>query len=102
MPDNGQLYQMLQWFVAGGGAGVVSYWLMERVPQLANLAAEYKRYASVALSAVLAMVAYSLAVALNYQASPGDLQGWLEALFAAASVAVGLSQVIHGRVKLRA
>ena len=102
MPGNGQLYQVLQWFVAGGGAGVVSYWLMENVSQLKALASEYKRYASVALSAILAMAAYALAVGLNYQASPGDLQGWLEALFAAASVAVGLSQVIHGRVKLRA
>jgi len=102
MPENDQLFMMLQWFVAGGGAGIVSYWLMEKVPQLKGLAAEYKRYASVALSAVLAMAAYALAVGLNYQTSPGDLQGWLEALFAAASVAVGLSQIIHGRRKLRA
>jgi len=101
MPENSQLFEVLKWFVAGGGAGIVGYWLMENVPQLKGLAAEYKRYASVALSAVLAMVAYSAAVALGYQANPGDLQGWMEVLFAAASVAVGLSQVIHGRRKLR-
>ena len=102
MPANDQLYKILLWFVTGGGSGAISYWLMEHVPWLTYLKAEYKRYVSVALSAFLAMAAYAAAVGLNYQASPGDMQGWLEALFAAASVAMGLSQIIHGRRKLRA
>ena len=101
MPENDQLYKILLWFVTGGGAGTVSYWLMENVAWLTYLKAEYKRYASVALSAVLAMAAYALTVALAYQAAPETVQAWLEALFAAASVAIGLSQMIHGRRKLR-
>ena len=102
MPANDQFYRILLWFVTGGGAGTVSYWLMEHVAWLTYLKAEYKRYVSVALSAFLAMAAYAVAVGLSYQESPGNVQAWLEALFAAASVAVVLSQVVHGRRKLRA
>ena len=102
MPENDLLLKLLQWCVTGGGAGILSYWLMERVPQLAQLKAEHKRYASVALSAVLGAAAYAAAVGLSYQATPGTAQAWIEALVAAAGVATGLSQVIHGRRKLRA
>ena len=102
MPENDLLLKILQWCVTGGGAGILSYWMMEKVPQLAGLKAEHKRYASVALSAFLGAAAYAAAVGLSYQAAPGSAQGWFEALVAAAGMATGLSQVIHGRAKLRA
>lgn len=102
MPENDLLLKILQWCVAGGGAGVLSYWLMEKVTWLTQRKAEHKRYWSVALSAVLGAGAYAVAVGLNYQADPVSAQGWLEALVAAAGVATGLSQIIHGRRKLRA
>ena len=48
------------------------------------------------------MGAYAASVGLGYQPEPVSQQAWVEALFAVAFVATGLSQVIHGRAKLRA
>ena len=91
----------LSWLFSGPGAGAASFFLMEKIPALANLSAELKRYVSMALAAVIAMAAFSVAVVLEYQPSPAGWQAWLEALFAVAGVAVGIGQMIHGRVKLR-
>jgi hypothetical protein len=92
--------QFLFWLAGGIGAGAVTYYLFENVPQLADLAPKLKRYGSLALSAVVAMAAFAAAVGLGYFDAPVGAQGWLEALFAVGFVAVGGSQVIHGSRKL--
>lgn len=96
-----EMQEMLVWVMGGGGAGIVAYWLMGHIAFLMQLAPEWKRYASLALAACLAMLAYAAAVGLGYEAQPESSQAWLEALFSVAAVAIGLSQAIHGRVKLR-
>ena len=83
------------------GAGALTFWLMEKVPELRDLPSEGKRYASIIIAAVLSMAAYTASVALGYQPQPESQQAWVEVLFAVAFVATGLSQVIHGRAKLR-
>ena len=95
------LAQALAWLVSGGGAGVAAYFLMEKVKLLAALESEAKRYVAIGLSAAIAMLAFTAAVFLSYYPQPQTVQAWLEALFAVAFVGVGLSQTIHGRVKLR-
>ena len=100
-PDITVLAAVLTWLVSAPGAGLASYFLMEKIPALAALSAELKRYASLALAALLAMAVFSAGVGLGYAAMPADVQGWGEALFAVAFVASGLGQTIHGRVKLR-
>jgi len=99
--DTTLLQQVLSWVVAGGGAGIVTYFAMENWVPDDLLSHEGKRYLSLALAAVLAMAAFSLSVLLGYQPDPTTVQGWAESLFAVAFVATGLSQVIHGRMKLR-
>lgn len=98
--DVGILSAVLTWLVSGGGAGVLAYFLMEKVPELQQAQPEYKRYISLALAAVLSMAAFAVAVAFGYHAEPASEQGWFEALFAVAFIATGLGQVIHGKVKL--
>ena len=88
-------------YLSGPAAGIAAYYLIDRVPKLKALSAEYKRYASLALAAILAMGAFIASVGLSYQVRPISPQGWLEALFAVAGVAIGLSQSIHGYKKLR-
>ena len=102
LPDISVLASVLAWFVSGPGAGLAAYALMEKIPAFSELSSELKRYASIALASLIAMAAYSGAVGLKYTVAPASPQGWLEALFAISFVASGLSQVIHGRVKLRA
>lgn len=95
------LSQVLVWITCGGGAGTIAYFLMEKVRPLAELSAEGKRYTSLGLAAILAMAAFALGVFLGYEPYPINPQMWAEGLFAVAFVATSLSQVIHGRVKLR-
>ena len=95
------LSQFLAWIVCGGGAGVIAYVLMDKVRLLAELAPEVKRYASLALAAILAMAAFVLGVFLGYEPHPVNAQMWVEGLFAVAFVATNLSQIIHGRKQLR-
>jgi hypothetical protein len=97
--DRTLLETFLVWVLAGGGAGIVTFFVMDKwIPQ--ELGAEGRRYLSIAMAALLAMAAYAGAVGLSYLADPVTWQGWLESLFAVAFVATGLSQAIHGRARL--
>lgn len=95
-----ELSDFLLIFVSGGG-GVVVYWLMERIPALANLAPEYKRYLSLLLSGLLPIPFWLAGIAMNYWPAPVDWRGWVEAAFAIAAGAILASQAVHGRQKLR-
>ena len=99
--DTNLLFQFLAWIISGGGATAATYFLMEKVPALVALSGEYKRYASLAIAAVVAMLAFLLVVVLSYHAAPESAQAWVENLFAVAFVAVTSSQAVHGRTKLR-
>ena len=88
-------------YLSGPGAGAASYWFMERHPRLKALSPDYKRYTSLALAAIIAAGAFVASVGLSYAARPASAQGWLEALFAVAGVAIGVSQGVHGYKKLR-
>jgi len=102
MPDNVDptLLQQVLFYLIGPGAGVVTFALMERfAPD--GWSSEIKRYASLALAAILAMGAFAASVGLTYLPQPETVQAWCEALFAVAGLAIGLSQGIHGRARLR-
>jgi len=97
-----ELNEFLLWLVTGGGAGVAGYWLMEQVGKYwPDLSSELKRYLSLTVAAGLAMLAYYAQTLLAYVPAPGTTQAWIEALFSVAAVAIGLSQSIHGRIRLR-
>lgn len=98
--DTSLLFQGLIWIVSGGGAGVLAYFLMEKIPAFANLSSEGKRYASVALAALCGIGAFLVAIVMLYRPEPETWRQWVEQLFAAAFVSVTTSQVIHGRAKL--
>ena len=46
-----ELREFLAWLTSGVGAGIASFFLMEKVPYLSNLPPEPKRYAAIALNA---------------------------------------------------
>jgi len=95
-----ELSQWLTWIIGGTGAGAITYWLMEKLAA-GVFTPEQKRYISLALSCVLASLAYVASVALNYSPEPADWQAWIETLFSIWFVAVTGGQVIHGRQQLR-
>ena len=98
--DIGLLAQVLAWVASAPGAGALTFWLMEKVPEDV-LSSEEKRYVSLTLAAIISMAAFACSVALGYLPQPANNQAWVESLFAVAWVATGLSQVMHGRAKLR-
>ena len=96
-----ELNDLLTWILSGGGAGVVSYWLMERLAFLVALPAQYKRYVSLAIAGGLAVLGYLAAVGMSYQAEPETTRAWIEALSSVIGVAIGLSQLIHGARQMK-
>ena len=97
---NDSLKTVLLWIIGGGGSAAVTFFLFENVAKLAALDPKPKRFASLGVSALLAMSAFSVAVAMTYLPTPLDWRAWLESLFAVAFVAVGGSQWIHGAYRL--
>lgn len=96
-----QLPEFLTWIVSGGGAALVAYWMMERVPFLVELESQQKRFASLALAAVIACAGFVVSVAAGYREAPAsEFWPWLEALFSVIAVAIGGSQGVHGLLKL--
>ena len=90
-----ELRLFLTWIISGGGAGYVTYWMMEQFAVLTNLKPKPKRVVAFALSAALAMVGFGLAVAVAYIETPGTALGWIERLFAVGTTAFGLATLIH-------
>ncbi|RLC84853.1 MAG: hypothetical protein DRJ03_13100 [Chloroflexi bacterium] len=96
-----ELNELLSWILSGGGAGIIAYWLMDHLPFLIQLSSEYKRYASLIIAGILAVAGYLVAVSMGYQPQPETIKAWVETLFSVIGVAIGLSQFIHGRRRLR-
>lgn len=90
---------VLTWIVGGGGAGVLSYALIEEFGS--GLTSRAKRYLAIVLTALLGAGAYAASVWLGYVPAPETAQGWVEALAPVAFTAFGLSQIIHGERQLR-
>ena len=92
---------LLTQLVSGGLAGAIAWKLIERVPALAHLEDDIKRYAAIGLTAALGALAYALSVAMLYDAPPTDWRGWVEGLVGSALAAYLASQTIHGATALR-
>lgn len=92
---------LLTQLVSGGLAGAIAWKLIERVPALAKLEDDIKRYAAIGLTAALGALAYALSVAMLYDATPTDWRGWVEGLVGSALAAYLASQTIHGATALR-
>lgn len=88
-------------YLMSGGAGAVVFWLMENIPFLASLAADYKRYVSLALSAFIPVGAWLIMLGMGYEPAPEAWQGWLERIFALIAAALVVSQGLHGALRLR-
>ncbi len=98
------LKELLVWLISGGGAGVLAYWVISQIDASGGLASwtkEAVRYLSLAGAGLFAVLASIGGMALGYWAWPVGATAWVETLFSVIAVAVGLSQVLHGALKLR-
>jgi hypothetical protein len=95
------LFEAIAWVLSGGGAGVVTYLLIDRVRVLKELAPDYKRYASLGITGLLALLAWGAGMGMGYLETPVDWRGWIEASFSTIAVALTTAQAIHGLADLR-
>jgi len=87
--------------VLSGGGGWLTYLLMEHIPFLKEIKrADYKRYASLAISALLPVLAWLALLGMGYEGAPATWQGWVERIFALMAPALIVGQGIHGAKKL--
>lgn len=104
--------ELLYYLFAGGGAGAIVSWWMDR-PIMVRFRAwlgqklepvlgvsEVSRYIAMLLSGVITVAAYAAAAALSYVAWPAGIEGWLN-LFLDACYVYLISQVVHARRHLR-
>jgi len=89
---------ILEWVVAGPGAGIIAYAALEEWGKA--LSAKAKRYISIAGVAVLVTAGYAAAVWWGYREVPVDAKAWIEAIAPFIVVATGVSQMIHGAKQL--
>ena len=101
MPEELTLGALIAWLLSGGGSGVVAFFLMEKVKFLAGLAPDYKRYASLGITAAVALAAWGIGLGMKYIPIPGDPRSWVESVFSIVAVAIAIAQTIHGATSLR-
>ena len=94
------MQEVLGWIISSGGAGVLAYWLMEHIPFLVALSAEWKRYASFVLSGAIACLAFVALVFSGFEPQPATWQAWVDALLSVIAGAVIVAQGAHARLKL--
>jgi hypothetical protein len=100
MSDLMTLKGVIAWIVGGGGAATITFFLMDRIPFLVKLEFEWKRYVSLAIAVLIAVIVDVFAILINFLPRPVGV-GWLETLFSVGAIAVVAvlgSQAAHGRV----
>lgn len=95
------LQEALAWVISGGGAGVIAWFLMDKIEFLKTLGPDYKRYASLALTALLAVAGWLASIGMAYVVPPETWRGWVESVFSVIAVALLVSQGVHGAINLR-
>lgn len=96
------LYDLLLYLVSGGGAAVVAYWLMEKVPFFQDIdRPDYKRYMAYALTGAIALWGWAAMMLMDYAFVPATWQAGVEQGFSVVCAAIVGNQVIHAGFKLR-
>ena len=100
-----ELAEFIKWGMTVG-AGILTFYLFEKIPALRRLTSEVKRITSYVMSSAFAIGFYWLGVLMQYEVLPrlesGAIDGrrLVEILFMVAAGATGLAQLIHGRAVL--
>jgi len=94
------IIEVLAWLISEGGAVTAAYKLVERVPKLAALAPEPKRYAALTIAGLGAAALYAGSVALGLSPTPVGWQDWVITLINTALTAALAGQVVHARTVL--
>lgn len=100
MENIATLQDFLTYMFGGGGAGLLTFWIMSKI-KWPDATSEWKRYISMVMTALLACAFWGISAALGYAKIPGDWVGWCETLFAIGFAALVTTFAVHGRIDLR-
>jgi hypothetical protein len=94
---------LVAWVVTFGGAGVISYWLLDKIeqvwPWLLELASEWKRVIAISFAIVIGLLFSLVAGATGISSLPVDMAGWLDLAVIVGVSAATVGQVAHGFMK---
>jgi hypothetical protein len=103
------LHEGLLWLM-GAGAGVLAFYVLDRLEKqcrwgrlaawLTFLHADDKRWLAFAVTGVIAVAAYLLALVMEFRLAPWGWREWANEVFSVVAAAIIASQVTHGRVVL--
>lgn len=99
--DEITLLALIGWILTNGGAGVLTYFVMDKIRWFKDMDADYKRYWSVGIAALIAAAAWGIGMLMTYYPVPADWRAWVETAFATIGIAVVASQLTHGATDLR-
>lgn len=96
---------LIVFFLVNGGASLAGFGFIEFLGRkweaFGNLDKDYKRYASIVLSVLVAWAVYGVALWLNVYPVPETSQEWFTMLVAVGSTVFTGTQIVHGVVDLR-
>lgn len=90
---------LIELILEGGGAGLISYYLIEYVPALKKVTGKWKRPLAWAITGAIAILAWSAGGLLGVEAWPTEGLGWSDALIRAIFLAITTSQLLHSTLK---
>jgi len=95
------LQEFVVWLLTGGGAGLVAFLVVSKIPALENLLPDYKRYITFVLTGLFAVAAWGFSVWMTWITAPVGAQAWVEAIVSVIGTAIVTGQLIHGATALR-
>lgn len=93
--------EILSWVLGSGGAMALGYLVVDRVPKLAALLPDVKRYVAFALAFVFANAANLVQYLMGYTPWPGSAIEWIEVIVLVGSTAIVGGQLLHASIDLK-
>ena len=91
------LRAILIWCISGDGGGVIAWVLIPRVPWMAALTYEHKRWAAMILAGFVGVLATCVSVLVFQDSAPSDWRGWAIKLVAVFMTVAVAGQLAHAR-----
>ncbi len=89
------------WLLTGGGAGVFTYILIDKVPYFKKQPPDYKRYWSIGMVVVITILGWGFGMLMNYMPTPAHWREGVEMAFSVMFVSLTSSLLLHGGIDLR-
>lgn len=77
-------------------AGVIAWFLIDKIRWFAGLQPDTKRYVAYALSGILALAGWLGLLALGERPAPIDATDWVKQVFYVMTTSFGLSTILNG------